>query len=172
MSLKGKPQDSFDSEMNIDHANLIPILSSSSTNRFDCQNCRQSFNTISKLKYHRLKIHGKWSKKVWNCAECEKVGHPKNATVSEYGNRIFWHDGQGVDYCLRYPLLANMSVDAKCSKESFNYNITNKTDMVECYPDVGSTNIIYGKFGMKLTVVTEFDLVCKDEYKVLFDYNQ
>ena len=96
----------------------------------------------------------------------------KNATVSEYGNGIFWHDDQGVDYCLRYPLLANMSVDAKCSKDSFNYNITNKTDMVECHPDVGSTNIIYGEFGMKLTVVTEFDLVCKDEYKVLFDYNQ
>ena len=96
----------------------------------------------------------------------------EDATVSEYGNGIFWHDDQGADYCLRYPLLANMSVDAKCSKESFNYNITNKNDMVECYPDAGSTNIIYGEFGMKLTVVTEFDLVCKDEYKVLFDYNQ
>ena len=95
-----------------------------------------------------------------------------NATVSEYGNGIFWHDDQGVDYCLRYPLLGNMSVDAKCSNESFNYNITNKNDMVECYPDAGSTNIIYGEFGMKLTAVTEFDLVCKDEYKVLFDYNQ
>ena len=75
MSLERKPQDSFNSEINVDTANLVPIRSSSATNRLDCQDCRQSFTTISKLKYHRLKIHGKWSKRVWNCAECEKEGH-------------------------------------------------------------------------------------------------
>ena len=77
MSLERKPQDSLYTEINVDNSNLAPIPSSSSTNNLDCQDCRQSFTTISKLKYHRLKIHGKWSKKVWNCAECEKVGHPQ-----------------------------------------------------------------------------------------------
>ena len=80
MSLERKPQDSLYSEINVDDSNLVPMLSSSSMNKLDCQDCRQSFTTISKLKYHRLKAHGKWSKKAWNCAECAKVGHPQIAS--------------------------------------------------------------------------------------------
>ena len=80
MSLERKPQDSFDRKINVDQANSVPMPSSSPTKRLDCQDCRQSFTTISKLKYHRLKIHGKWSKRVWNCTECEKEGHPQIAS--------------------------------------------------------------------------------------------
>ena len=47
-----------------------------------CQDCQTSFPTLPKLKYHRLKKHGKWAKKIWTCVECRKKCSPGVATKS------------------------------------------------------------------------------------------
>ena len=38
--------------------------------------------------------------------------------------------------------------------------------MLECEPNLPDQKIIYGEFGMEMTVVTRFGLVCKEQYKV------
>ena len=43
-----------------------------STSNLLCQDCQIMFSTSSKLKYHRLKNHGKWAKKIWTCGECQR----------------------------------------------------------------------------------------------------
>ena len=45
-----------------------------STYTLFCQDCQITFSTSSKLKYHRLKNHGKWSKQIWTCTECQQQG--------------------------------------------------------------------------------------------------
>ena len=42
--------------------------------------------------------------------------------------------------------------------------------MIECNPNVNGQVIIYEDFGMKSTAVTEFNLVCRDQYKVNLRY--
>ena len=55
-------------------------MSVPSSNKLYCHDCCVMFSTISKLKYHRLKTHGKWSKKLWSCVECEKQGDVNTAS--------------------------------------------------------------------------------------------
>ena len=83
----------------------------------------------------------------------------------QYGEAIFARDDEGkIDYCRRYPVISNLSVFGQCVDES-DFDLTAGDDeLVLCTPD---QDIIYGKFGMDSTVVTRFNLVCDDQYKVL-----
>ena len=84
----------------------------------------------------------------------------------EFGNSIFWHDENGLDYCRTYPLYNKTNTTGNCTINSFNVNITDKHGMLECEPNLPDQKIIYGEFGMEMTVVTRFGLVCKEQYKV------
>ena len=78
----------------------------------------------------------------------------------QYGETIFALDGDGnTDYCRQYPV----SVPGQCVNAS-DFDLTVSEDkLVLCKPD---QDIIYGEFGMDSTVVTRFNLVCDDDYKV------
>ena len=89
-----------------------------------------------------------------------------NATVLDFNDTIFGLDDNGeIDYCKTYPILENVTIEGHCTADNFNYNVT-LDEMVECRPNEGNMEIIYGDFGMDSTVVTRFNLVCKDQYKV------
>ena len=84
----------------------------------------------------------------------------------DFGNSIFWHDENGVDYCRTYPLYNKTNTTGNCTINSFNVNIKDKDGVLECEPNLPDQKIIYEKFGMEMTIVTRFGLVCKDQYKV------
>ena len=88
-----------------------------------------------------------------------------NATVNQYGTNIFWHDSNGeIDYCRTRPVINGKEIRGHCTNESFDFDTNlEKSEYVTCDPN---QEIIYGAFGMDYTAVTEFNLVCKDEYKV------
>ena len=80
----------------------------------------------------------------------------------QFGEDIFGRDDNDkVDYCRRYPVVNNSSISGQCSTK-YDFNLTNG-NLVHCTPD---QDIIYGGFGMDSTVVTRFNLVCDDQYKV------
>ena len=58
----------------------------------------------------------------------------------------------------------NRKNTSSCTVVDFNLTIKNIEEMVECDPI--KQTVIYGDFGMVSTVVTEFNLVCKEDYKV------
>ena len=86
------------------------------------------------------------------------------ASVFDFGSSIFWQDDHGTDYCRRYPLLNNRKNTSSCSLADFNLTIKHIEEMIECDPK--EQLVIYGGFDMISTVVTEFNLVCKEDYKV------
>ena len=96
--------------------------------------------------------------------ECHE--NPENARFSDFNTSIFWHDEEGTDFCRRYPLLYNHSISFHCSTSDFNFSVTNKQEMVECIPHIKGQDVVYDKFAMDSTAVTEFRLVCSDVYKV------
>ena len=82
-----------------------------------------------------------------------------------FSDDIFGRTDEGkIDYCRRYPVISNLSVPGVCNGVE-DFDITASDDhLVHCTP---SENIIYGEYGMDYTVVTRFNLVCDDQYKVL-----
>ena len=95
--------------------------------------------------------------------ECHE--DPSNATVKQYGTNIFWHDSNGdVDYCKTRPIVKENIISGQCTNQSFDFDENlERNEYVTCDPN---EEIIYGTFGMNSTAVTEFNLVCRDEYKV------
>ena len=87
--------------------------------------------------------------------------NPNNATVLDFNETIFAKDDDEIDYCRRYPVFQNVS--GQCTEKDFDFN---STDMVLCDPHRDNQQIVYGEFGMDTTVVTEFNLICGDQYKV------
>ena len=64
VSSKFNPQESSDSPKD--------QFLSSHDSHFKCKDCLIDFKTAAKLKYHRLKLHGKWKTGV-KCEICSKV---------------------------------------------------------------------------------------------------
>ena len=95
--------------------------------------------------------------------ECnETLDNTKSGDVFKYSESIFGKDDDGnIDFCKRYPVKTNLDTPRLCNKNDFDLN---SNEMVSCTP---SEDIIYGPFGMDYTVVTRFNLVCDDQYKVL-----
>ena len=95
--------------------------------------------------------------------ECNETSE-NHGTVMEFGNSIFGRDDDGnIDYCKRYPIKGDPKDVRQCSsKNNFNLSASND-ELVTCTPD---QDIIYGEFGMDYTVVTRFNEVCEDQYKV------
>ena len=58
------------------------VLPSSSTvplaNNLYCRECNSAFSTISRLKYHKLQKHGKWSAISWTCELCQQMNARKH----------------------------------------------------------------------------------------------
>ena len=90
----------------------------------------------------------------------------ENATVNEFGPDIFWKDGEDIDYCYTRPVIEKQVSDHHCTNESFDYSDSlQKEDYYFCKPDENQ-KVIYGAFGMDTNAVTEFNLICDDDYKV------
>ena len=95
--------------------------------------------------------------------ECnETLANTGSSDVLKYSDKIFARDDDGnIDFCRRYPVKSDLLIPGLCASQAdFDLNSTN---MVECTP---KEDIIYGTFGMDYTVVTRFNLVCDDQYKV------
>ena len=95
--------------------------------------------------------------------------NPENATFSDWPLSIYYEDDKGestdgIDFCRRYPLNSNHSSTSICTAMDFNRSVTNKMSLIECIPR--ESGIVFDSFAMDSTAVTEFGLVCKDEYKV------
>ena len=95
--------------------------------------------------------------------ECnETLANTDSRDVLKYSDKIFARDDDGnIDFCRRYPVKSNLDTPGLCISQN-DFNLTSD-NMVDCTP---SENIIYGPFGMDSTVVTRFNLVCDDQYKV------
>ena len=96
--------------------------------------------------------------------------NPNNATFWDWPSSIYYEDDKGensdgIDFCLRYPLNLNHSSASICTAMDFNLSVTSKMSMIECNPK--QSGIVYDSFAMNSTAVTEFGLVCKDEYMVI-----
>ena len=96
-----------------------------------------------------------------DCNETSTNHYEWKQFESQFGSEIFaLDDNDDPDYCKRYPLI---NPGGSCnSTKDFNLNASDD-DMVVCTSD---QDIIYGEFGMDSTVVTRFNLVCNDQYKV------
>ena len=84
-----------------------------------------------------------------------------------FGYEIFPRDKyDNVNFCKQYPVRKNLSEPLECKTNStlhdFDFTVP-EDELVLC---TANQNIIYGEFGMDWTVVTRFNLVCDDEYKV------
>ena len=103
------------------------------------------------------------------CLIPDCLENPNNATFSDWPLSIYYEDDKGenidgIDFCRRYPLSSNHSSNSKCSAMDFNLSITNEKSLVQCNPK--ESGIVFDPFAMNSTAVTEFGLVCSDEYKV------
>ena len=94
--------------------------------------------------------------------ECnETLENTGPGDVLKYNDTIFGKDDEGkIDFCRRYPVKSN--VQGLCASQE-DFDLTSDT-LVSCHPD---QDIIYGEFGMDYTVVTRFNEVCDDQYKVI-----
>ena len=91
--------------------------------------------------------------------------NPDNATVDDFGLDIFSRDGDDINYCYTRPLISDV-VSRPCTPKSFNYSDNlQKEDFQLCQPSKDQ-KVIYGEFGMDSDAVTEFNLICDDNYKV------
>ena len=79
-------------------------------------------------------------------------------TFSDYNKTIFPLDDGNPDYCQYSPIVAPLE-NSTCPISSFDL----EGNPVEC-PSDGPW--YYEPYEMDSTVVTEFDLVCDDQYKV------
>ena len=95
--------------------------------------------------------------------ECnETLANTDSGDVMKYSDKIFGRDDDGnIDFCRRYPVKSNLISPGVCTSKD-DFNLTSDI-MVDCTPN---EDIIYGTFGMDYTVVTRFNLVCDDQYKV------
>ena len=84
----------------------------------------------------------------------------------DFGTGIFWNDENGIDHCKRYPIQKNRSISSRCRIDDFNIHVTNKFEMISCNQQNEGRGVVYGEFGMDSTAVTEFQLLCEDQYKV------
>ena len=132
----------------------------------------QEYNISREIQYNQLIYvfrnanHAGLAPNEYRCLIPECHENYETATVLDFGSGIFWKDEHGTDYCTTYPLLKNRSSSSQCSIKDFNLSITNKENMVNCNPHSSGQIVIYGDFGMNSTAVTEFGLICKDQYKV------
>ena len=89
----------------------------------------------------------------------------KNSDFLVLNESIFQHDQNGeVDYCKTYPLKTSFEKDIvgqNCTISHFNFSATPK----QCNAQI--SNVVYGKFVMETTIVTEFNLFCNEDYKVI-----
>ncbi len=71
-----------------------------------------------------------------------------------------------MDYCTKPLLNDSYDLDLYFDFEGQNCSALDE-DIVQDYQACRSTDgIIYGKFDFDTTIVTEFDLVCEEQYKV------
>ena len=93
--------------------------------------------------------------------ECDE----KNSDFLVLDESIFFHNQNGeVDYCKSYPRKTSFKVDDvgnNCTISHFNFSATPK----ECNAKI--FNVVYDKFVMETTIVTEFNLFCNEDYKVI-----
>ena len=84
------------------------------------------------------------------------------SSVPAKNKTIFMRGAEGdLDFCRTRPLDSSIThTVAKCTTNDFNMT----GDPIECNAQL--TNLVYDKFCMKSTVVTEFNLFCNEEYKV------
>ena len=102
--------------------------------------------------------------KEFRCLIPECQEDLKSATVDEYGTDIFWRDGEDIDYCKTRPVIESKIDSGHCANDSFNFDPhLKKSEYLTCN---SNSKIVYGAFGMDSTAVTEYNLVCQDEYKV------
>ena len=70
--------------------------------------------------------------------------------------------GGNLDFCRTRPLDSSIThTISKCTINDFNMT----GDPIAC--NARLTNLVYDKFCMKSTIVTEFNLFCNEEYKVI-----
>ena len=78
---------------------------------------------------------------------------------------IFVQESNGeVNYCKTYPLLSSLATNhefRKCTLSHFNIS----ADPIDCNAKI--TKVIYDEFPMDTTIVTDFNLFCNEEYKVV-----
>ena len=82
------------------------------------------------------------------------------ANMSLFGTKT---DGS-TDYCVHRPLIkSHGNQSEKCTLDSFDFSLA---PTLHGCTKVGS-EVTYGPFAMANTFVTEFGLICGDQYKVL-----
>lgn len=54
-------------------SSIVPL-----ENNLCCRECNNAFSTISRLKYHKLQKHGKWSTMSWTCKLCQPMNASKH----------------------------------------------------------------------------------------------